>query len=89
VRLTAPRLALAPARDDDLEELAWLARFGIHSPDLSPFSNLWTDRADEAFTGAYDYNRRRFACRRSWAMSQTAYVPTTFAAVAPRRGSTG
>jgi RimJ/RimL family protein N-acetyltransferase len=49
LRLTSPRLTLTPVRDDDLDELAVLARRGVHAPDAMPFSNLWTDRRGAAF----------------------------------------
>jgi RimJ/RimL family protein N-acetyltransferase len=49
LRLTTDRLTLAPVRDDDLDELAALARRGVHDPDTAPFSNLWTDRRGAAF----------------------------------------
>jgi RimJ/RimL family protein N-acetyltransferase len=49
LRLTTPRIELAPVCDDDLDELASLARRGIHSPDTAPFSNTWTDLVGTEF----------------------------------------
>ena len=49
LRLTTARLELSPVADDDLDELTAVARLGIHDPETTPFSNLWTDRTGAEF----------------------------------------
>ncbi len=71
LRLTTPRLTLAPVRDDDLDELAALARRGIHAPGAMPFSNLWTDRSGAAFDrgfAQYFWHQRARWTSESWTL---------------------
>ncbi|HSP72849.1 MAG TPA: GNAT family N-acetyltransferase [Gaiellaceae bacterium] len=47
LRLRTPRLELRLPTDEELRELAELARLGIHPPERTPFIVPWTDRAAE------------------------------------------
>ena len=43
LRLATDRLELRPPTDDEVAELARVARRGIHGDDVMPFANGWTD----------------------------------------------
>jgi RimJ/RimL family protein N-acetyltransferase len=71
LRVTTAQLTLAPVRDDDLDELAALARKGIHAPDAMPFSNLWTERRGVAFDrgfAQYFWRQRARWSPEAWAL---------------------
>lgn len=51
--VTAGPIQLCGITDDDLPELAALARTGIHDPDVMPFAVPWTDVPDDQFLQAF------------------------------------
>jgi RimJ/RimL family protein N-acetyltransferase len=69
--LNTPRLELAPVTDDDIDELAAVARRGVHDPDTQPFANLWTDRQGRDFErrfAQYFWSQRARWSVASWAL---------------------
>ena len=56
LRLATDRLELRPPTDDEIAELARVARRGIHGDDVMPFANGWTDypeRVGRRFASTY------------------------------------
>jgi RimJ/RimL family protein N-acetyltransferase len=49
LRLSTERLELRPPIDDEIAELARVARLGIHDDDAMPFANGWTDYPEREF----------------------------------------
>jgi RimJ/RimL family protein N-acetyltransferase len=49
LRLATDRLELRPPTDDEIAELACVARLGIHGDDVMPFANGWTDYPEREF----------------------------------------
>jgi RimJ/RimL family protein N-acetyltransferase len=71
LRLATARLELAPVGDDDLDELTAIARLGIHDPETTPFSNLWTDRTGADFergVAQYFWSQRAHWSPTAWAV---------------------
>jgi hypothetical protein len=53
LRLATDRLELRPPTDDEVAELARVARRGIHGDDVMPFANGWTDIQSEFGAGFF------------------------------------
>jgi RimJ/RimL family protein N-acetyltransferase len=70
LRLTTPRLELRAADDDDLAELAELARDGVHDPGEMPFTVPWTDVSPDA--------RARSVLQHGWRLRAT-WAPESWA----------
>jgi RimJ/RimL family protein N-acetyltransferase len=51
--LSTDRLALEPVTDSDIDELASVARAGVHESGAQPFGNLWTDRQGRDFENRF------------------------------------
>ncbi|GGM16367.1 GNAT family N-acetyltransferase [Nakamurella endophytica] len=71
LRLTTPRLELAPVCDDDLAELVALALAGVHPADRMPFFVAWTVGApDDVARGvlAYHWRTRAEAVPERWTL---------------------
>ncbi len=51
--LRTERLVLRPPLDDELAELAAVARRGVHEPGVRPFGNLWTERPEEVWDSGF------------------------------------
>ena len=69
--LSTERLELTPVTDGDIDELAAVARAGVHDPGAQPFANLWTDRRGSDFEhrfAQYFWSQRARWSVASWAL---------------------
>lgn len=74
LRITTPRLALRPVRDDDLPGLVTAALSGVHDPARMPFGVPWTDAEPEAMARSlaqYHWKLRSTATPESWGVGFT------------------
>jgi RimJ/RimL family protein N-acetyltransferase len=69
--LSTERLELSPVTDGDIDDLASVARGGVHDPDAQPFANLWTDRQGSDFEhrfAQYFWSQRAQWSASTWAL---------------------
>ena len=69
--LSTERLELTPVADGDIDELASVARGGVHDPGTQPFANLWTDREGSDFElrfAQYFWSQRARWSVTTWAL---------------------
>jgi RimJ/RimL family protein N-acetyltransferase len=69
--LGTERLELTPVTDGDIDELASVARGGVHDSGMQPFANLWTDRQGSDFEqrfAQYFWSQRARWSVESWAL---------------------
>jgi RimJ/RimL family protein N-acetyltransferase len=69
--LSTERLELTPVADGDIDELASVARRGVHDAGAQPFANLWTDRQGRDFEhrfAQYFWSQRARWSIGSWAL---------------------
>jgi hypothetical protein len=59
LRIWSERLELRLPTDDELVELCWLARSGIHDPAEMPFGAAWTDQPSPQFERSFRGPARR------------------------------
>jgi RimJ/RimL family protein N-acetyltransferase len=68
--LRTERLELEPVTDGDIDELASVARGGVHDPGAQPFANLWTDRRGSDFE--HRFAQYFWAQRARWSVATWA-----------------
>jgi RimJ/RimL family protein N-acetyltransferase len=69
--LSTERLELTPVTDGDIDELASVARAGVHDPGAQPFANRWTDRQGSDFEhrfAQYFWSQRARWSVATWAL---------------------
>jgi RimJ/RimL family protein N-acetyltransferase len=77
LRISTERLELRPPNDDEIAELARVARLGIHGDDVMPFANGWTDYPEREFGrrfAQYFWSQRAGWRVDSWALPFAVFV---------------
>jgi RimJ/RimL family protein N-acetyltransferase len=77
LRLSTARLELRPPNDDEIADLARIARLGIHGEDVMPFANGWTDYPEHEFGrrfAQYFWSQRASWSVDAWALPFAVFV---------------